>query len=76
MAQITIYIDDENEKRLKAAAKAAGMSVSRWIANLVDEKTRTEWPETVVSLAGAWPDFPALQSIRDYEAKDVNREPM
>jgi len=40
MGQVTIYLDDENEKRLKAAAKAAGVPVSRWVASLVEEKTR------------------------------------
>jgi len=64
MGQVTIYLDDENEKRLKAAAKAAGVPVSRWVANLVEKKARTVWPESVRRLAGAWQDFPDLETIR------------
>lgn len=76
MGQVTIYLDDESEKRLRAAAKAAGMPVSRWIATLVQEKTRTVWPESVRKLAGAWRDFPDLETIRRTEAKDSAREPL
>ena len=76
MGQVTIYLDDENEKRLKAAAKSAGMPVSRWVAHLVAEKTRTVWPESVRQLAGAWQDFPDLKTIRASEGKDSGREPL
>ncbi len=42
MAQVTIYLDPEHAKRLRQAARAAGLPVSRWIANLVAERTRAE----------------------------------
>jgi len=64
MGRVTIYLDDKYEKRLRAAAKAAGMPVSRWVARLVEEKTSTVWPESVRQLAGAWPDLPDLETIR------------
>jgi len=44
MGQVTIYLDDENEKRLKAAAKAAGVPVSRWVASLVEKRAGAVWP--------------------------------
>ena len=74
MGQVTIYLDDENEKRLKAAAKAAGVPVSRWVASLVEKRAGAVWPESVRSLAGAWQDFPDLESIRKMEGKDGTRE--
>ncbi len=58
MGQITIDLDDETEARLKASAKSKGLPVSRWVAELVRERTATGWPEEVHQLAGAWPDFP------------------
>lgn len=67
MGQITIYLDDESEKRLRMAAKKAGMPVSRWVASLVQEKTCAEWPASVRKLAGAWKDFPDLETIRENE---------
>lgn len=74
MGQVTIYLDDDNEKRLKAAAKAAGMPVSRWVAHLVQERASTVWPESVQQLAGAWEDFPELEAIRKPGEKDSTRE--
>lgn len=47
MGRVTIYLDDESEKRFRAAAKAAGMLVIRWVARFVEEKTRVVWPESL-----------------------------
>ena len=61
MAQVTIYLDDAAERRVKAAARKAGVSVSRWVADLVENRTRTDWPAEVLELAGAWPTFLTLR---------------
>jgi hypothetical protein len=50
--QVTLYIDEETRARMKAAAKAAGVSVSRWVADLIRARTRAEWPASVRELAG------------------------
>jgi len=75
MGQMTIYLDDENEKRLKSAAKAAGVPVGRWVAKLLQEKVGTVWPESVRQLAGVWRDFPDREAIQKTEGKDCVREP-
>ena len=75
MAQLTLYVDAETQKRLKKAAKAAGMSQSRWVAELIRKQTASEWPASIVLLAGAWKDFPDQAEIRRGEGKDVPREP-
>jgi hypothetical protein len=74
MGQVTIYLDDESESRLRASAKAKGVPVSRWIAELVREKTKTEWPDDVKSLAGAWSDLPETEALRAAQGEDVERE--
>lgn len=74
MAQVTIYLDDTAEKRVKAAARKAGVSVSRWVADLVEKRTRTDWPAEVLELAGAWPDFPDPEDLRAHAGKDQRRE--
>lgn len=68
-------LDDETETRMKEAAKASGVAVSRWVAELVREKTATEWPEAIRQLAGAWPDFPDAETLRRGQGQDVAREP-
>jgi hypothetical protein len=47
MAQITLYLDAETARKLKAAAEAAGKSESQWVGALI-------------ALAGAWADHDAL----------------
>ena len=66
MGQVTLYLDRQTEKRMKAAAKAAGTSQSQWVATLIREKTSLEWPAAIAGLAGAWADedFPTLEEIR------------
>ena len=64
MGQVTIYLDDEAETRVQEAAEANGVAVSRWVAELIREKTAAEWPESVRQLAGAWSDFPDAETLR------------
>jgi hypothetical protein len=75
MGQVTIYLDADSEKRLKEAAAAAGMSVSRWVAHLIEERTRTQWPHAVREAAGAWRTFPDREEIASL-GDDVPREPL
>jgi len=74
MGQVTIYIDAETEEKMIASAKAAKVSKSKWITEVIKEKVATEWPASVVSLAGAWEDFPSIKAIRSGDGKDVERE--
>lgn len=74
MPQVTLYLDAETEKRLKAAAKAAGTSQSQWVGALIRERTAATWPPAVAALAGAWADEPEFQIDRDGAAPDLPRE--
>ena len=75
MSQITLYLDDETAARMKAAAEAEGLSQSKWVVKLIHQRTTTEWPSSVASLAGAWGDLPDPESLlEDSGASDVHRE--
>lgn len=74
MAQVTIYMDDDTLSRMRAAAEAAGLSMSSWLSGLVRERTRAEWPPDVAALAGAWADMPLAEEIRASEVSDLPRE--
>ncbi len=76
MGQVTIYIDDHTERKMLNIVEKSGLSKSKWIAELIREKTATTWPEDVVRLAGAWNDLPTAEEIRDNMGKDSNRESM
>jgi len=73
VAQVTIYLDREAERRLRAAARKAGVSVSRWVSELVENRTRSDWPGEARELAGAWPDFPDPDDLRATTGKDRRR---
>lgn len=76
MAQVTIYLDEDTEERMQRAAQEAGLSRSRWIANMIREKTRAEWPESFRRLIGTWgDDFPEVEEIRGSMGMDVPRKP-
>ncbi len=74
MGQVTIYLEDEIEAKMRKAAKSMHLSQSKWIANLIKEKVADEWPESVVKLAGAWKDLPTVEEIRTTHGSDAVRE--
>ena len=74
MGQITIYLDAETEKKMRAVTKSMRLSQSKWITTLIKEKIRTDWPGSVIELAGAWNDIPTAEEIRGTEGEDVKRE--
>jgi hypothetical protein len=74
MGRVTIYVDDETEKKARASARAEGLSLSRWVAERIGQRARGQWPEAVRALAGAWADLPTAERIRKSAAKDIARE--
>ena len=73
MGQVTIYLDSEIEKKARAAARSGRVSLSKWVAERIEQGTRSEWPEHFRKLAGAWPDAPTVEQIRAKYGKDVKR---
>jgi len=74
VAHLTIYLPDEVERRVRKAAKAAKVSVSKWVAERVTETVETSWPPEFLDLAGAFPDFPDASELRQGYGEDVPRE--
>jgi len=74
MGQVTIYLEDEIEEKMSAAAKAEHLSKSKWVASLIKAKVVTEWPESVGRLAGAWKDLSLAEEGRADLGQDVERE--
>jgi len=64
MAQVTLYLDDQAARGLRAAAEAEGVSQSQWVARLIRDRLATRWPESVVALAGVWRDMPTAEELR------------
>lgn len=76
MGQVTIYLDNETEEKMRRVAEASGLSQSKWIAELIRHSVAEEWQESVKQLAGAWSDFPTVDELRANPAQDFSREPI
>lgn len=74
MGQVTIYIDSSTEKKMMKLVEKSGISKSKWVAELIREKTATTWPEKIARLAGAWKDLPTAEEIRVQLGHDSSRE--
>ena len=38
MGQVTIYLNNDIETKMKKAAKSSQLSVSKWVARIIEEK--------------------------------------
>lgn len=74
MSQLTIYLEDSLEEKVRKSAKDAGMSVSKWIAAAVERNSHDQWPATVLAAFGTWDDVPSIEELRRDGATDVPRE--
>lgn len=73
MPQITLYIDEETDRKMRKAARAAGLSRSRWAAEAIRRKLGQDWPEGFMKLAGAWEHFPTAEELRKPLGRDARR---
>jgi hypothetical protein len=60
MSQITLYLDEATQALVEQAAKANGVSKSRWVAGIIRKHAAHDWPQECLELAGRFPDFPML----------------
>ena len=74
MSQITIYLDEKLEHKIRQRAKTARLSVSKWIANTIEAQERDSWPADILASFGTWKEFPDLKSIRASYGRDARRE--
>ena len=58
MPRITLYLDEATQALVEQAAKAHGMSKSRWVAEIIRKHAAHEWPQDCLGLAGRFADFP------------------
>jgi len=74
MANITVYLSGDLEKKARTAARDHRISVSRWIAGEIAKSLQTTWPQAFLDAAGAFPDFPDIQELRRGYGEDAPRE--
>ena len=75
MSQLTVYLDPETASKMKKAAESEGVSRSKWVAKLIEEKLSSDWSKDVKRLSGAWADFPEAEELRR-QMGDSPRDPL
>ncbi len=76
MANVTIYLPDEVESKIRSAAQKDQVSVSRWIAARIARLVDDGPPNELLELAGAFPEFPDIEELRSGYGADAPREPI
>lgn len=74
MAQITIYINNDLESKIKEIANSLDTSISKYISTVIEKNISNNWNPKIKNLAGSWSDFPAIEEIRSDNAHDAKRE--
>lgn len=63
------------ESKVKKLAKPMNMSISKYITNILEQKTIDTCDNDIKSLSGTWSDFPSIEEIRkDSHVADAKRE--
>ena len=59
MPQLHLYVSDELADKIQQEARAANVSVSRYLATLVKREIETDWPEDFFTkVVGRWEGEP------------------
>ncbi len=74
MTHLSIELDEQTGIDLLARAEAEGLNPQEWVARLVCRHLHPQWPDHIRALAGAWPDFPEAEELREGNGQDAARE--
>jgi hypothetical protein len=74
MAQITIYINNDLESKIKEIAASQETSISKYISTVIERNINNNWNPKIKNLAGSWSDFPSIEEIRNNNNLDAQRE--
>lgn len=73
MSQITLYLDEATQALVDQAARAHGLSKSRWVADIIRKYAAHEWPQDCLALAGRFADFPLREDGANPQPDDMPR---
>lgn len=74
MAQVTIYINNSLEEKIKTRAGSLNISLSKLISSVLEQQFSNQWHPDTQQLAGSWQDYPDLDEIRTTTANDTKKE--
>jgi hypothetical protein len=76
MPQLHLYVPDEVAETAKARAKAAGKSLSAYLADLVVNEVAGDWPEDFFQkVVGGWKGDPIGHQAASRRQREAGRFP-
>ena len=71
MPQLHCYVKEELAKKLQLKARQAHLSVSKYLALLIEKEVETQWPEGYFELFGTWQGEPLERPAQgEYETRE------
>ncbi len=68
-------MDSNLEENVKKLAKSTGVSISKFISNILEQKVSSSWDNDVRKLSGSWSDDTAFsEELKYHKASDIKRE--
>jgi len=75
MAQVTIYLNNKVEAKVKKLVKEMNVSISKYISTVLEQQITNCWNNSIKNLSGVWDDFSSIEEIRANEqVNDTQRE--
>lgn len=74
MPQVSLYLPEKTYTKVKRAAEAESMSISKWVSNRLERAVTTEWPTGFEKLFGSIYDDSFNAPRRDAFALDAKRD--
>ncbi len=74
MAQVTIYIDNELESKIKNIAQSLNIPIGNYISMILEKSITDHWGSSIKKLPGSWNDFPTAEELRENNPQDITRE--
>lgn len=74
MPQVSLYLNDKTYAKVRRAAEAEAMSVSKWVAEKLTHAMDEDWPEGFDKLFGSITDESFQAPKRESFASDAARE--
>ena len=70
MPQLHCYVTDELAEKLREKARKSHLSISRYLALLVEQGVENQWPRDYFELFGEWKGEPLERPAQgDYEQR-------
>ncbi len=74
MPQISLYVDAQTLEKVEAEAKAAKVSISKYVASVLHEKFEYTWPQSFLSLFGSIKDESFVRPEDAVSDQDTERQ--